>query len=319
MTTETQPQGADNQTCDLEEAGLDTTHSLQGTCDSQSGVQITAHTLQDKIVVIKYGGSTIQTDSSAKIDPVILDIAALKAQGLLPVVVHGGGKAITEWLGLIGHESHFVDGRRVTDDVTLNVVEMVLGGLVNKQLVAAFCTAGCPAVGLSGVDGGLLQVVKREHPGGDLGWVGDVAEVRAEAIFALLEKGFVPVIAPFGADAEGQRYNVNADSAAGAIAAALGAEKMVLLTDVPGILRETKGSAGARELIPAVTPEGIAELIADGTISGGMIPKVEACLNALAHGAGGVQILDGRAPHALLSLLLEGQKIGTLIRGGDTA
>jgi acetylglutamate kinase len=264
-----------------------------------------------KIVVIKYGGSTIQKEG-AEVDPVILDIIWLKQVGLLPVVIHGGGKAITSMLNKLGHQAQWVDGLRVTDDTTMEVVEMVLGGAVNQQLVAAFGANGCPAVGLTGVDGNLLQVRKKNHPAGDLGWVGEVKAVKADAIHALLTAGFIPVIAPLGVDEDGHRYNVNADSAAGAIAGALGAEKLILLTDVPGIMRET---ATGKEVLSEVTPTQIAELIENGTIRGGMVPKVEACLEALRQGAKHVHILDGGQRHALLLEVFTDRGIGTLVRG----
>ena len=266
------------------------------------------------MLVIKYGGSTIRTDGSP--DPVIGDIIELHKKGLQPVVVHGGGKAISSLLEQLGHQSHFLDGYRVTDDVTLKAATMVLGGDMNKRLVAAFQAAGSPAVGITGVDGGLLTVTKKHNAGGDLGFVGEVKAADVSVIRALTAAGFIPVIAPLGADREGQIYNINADSAAGAIAGALEAENMYLLTDVPGILHET--SAG-RELLPEATPALIADLIADGTISGGMIPKVEACLEALRHGASHVHIINGNDPHALLHEALENRGGGTIIRGGETA
>ncbi|ARU61122.1 acetylglutamate kinase [Tumebacillus avium] len=258
-----------------------------------------------KIVVIKYGGSSIEPDSG-EIDPVILDIIWLKQVGLYPVVVHGGGKAINRLLERLGHQAQFIDGLRVTDEPTLEAVEMVLGGLVNQQLVAAFHAGGCKAVGLTGVDGGLLAAQKITHEKGDLGRVGEVMAVHAEPIHALLQNGFLPVIAPLGCDEQGARYNINADSAAGAIAAALGAEKLILLTDVPGILQ-------AGELINQVTPEEVDALLADGTIQGGMVPKVEACLAALHGGAQQVHILNGKEPHALLLEIFTERGVGTLV------
>jgi acetylglutamate kinase len=262
-----------------------------------------------KIVVIKYGGSTIQADGQG-VDPVILDIIWLKQVGLQPVVVHGGGKAITSLLARLGHPAQFVDGLRVTDETTMEVVEMVLGGQVNKQLVSSFGAHGCPAVGITGVDGNMLRVQKKQHPHGDLGLVGEVTNVNAAPIQALLQGGFIPVIAPVGVDENGTRYNVNADSAAGAIAGALGAEKLILLTDVPGIMR-------GGEVLSEVTPAQIDELIAEGTISGGMVPKVEACLNALRHGARHVHILNGNERHALLLEVFTDRGIGTLVHGDE--
>jgi acetylglutamate kinase len=264
-----------------------------------------------KVVVVKYGGSTIQPDADrSEIDPVILDIIWLKQVGLLPVVVHGGGKAITKMLNRLGHQAQFVDGLRVTDETTMEVVEMVLGGQVNKQLVASFGAAGCSAVGLTGVDANLLQVRKKHHAGGDLGLVGEVARVQPDVLLNLLAGGFIPVIAPIGVDENGTRYNVNADSAAGAIAGALNAEKLILLTDVPGIMKN-----GA--VLSEVTAAQISDLIADGTVSGGMVPKVEACLEALSYGARHVHILNGNERHALLLEVFTKKGIGTLVRGGE--
>ncbi|KEO81590.1 acetylglutamate kinase [Tumebacillus flagellatus] len=265
-----------------------------------------------KIVVVKYGGSTIQADGDRpdRIDPVILDIIWLKQVGLQPVVVHGGGKAITKMLNALGHQAQFVDGLRVTDGPTMEVVEMVLGGQVNKQLVAAFGAAGSPAVGITGVDGHLLQVRKKNHPGGDLGLVGEVAGVQTGVLKALLSGGFIPVIAPIGVDEHGTRYNVNADSAAGAIAGALSAEKLILLTDVPGIMQNGT-------VLSEVTAADILRLIDEGTIHGGMVPKVEACLNALEYGARHVHILNGNERHALLLEVFTKNGIGTLVRGGE--
>jgi acetylglutamate kinase len=266
-----------------------------------------------KVVVIKYGGSTIGLDGDP-IDSVILDIIWLKQVGLQPVIVHGGGKAISNLLQRLDHPSQFVGGLRVTDNQTMEVVEMVLGGHINKQLVAAFGANGCPAVGVTGVDGSLLRVKKKQHPGGDLGLVGEVEKVNVGMIQTLLQGGFIPVIAPIGVDEKGTRYNINADSAAGAIAGALGAEKLIVLTDVPGIMRETPSG---RQVISEITPKEIAELISQGIISGGMVPKVEACLEALSQGAQHVHILNGNDRHALLLEVFTDKGIGTLVRGGE--
>ncbi|HEU4965000.1 MAG TPA: acetylglutamate kinase [Bacilli bacterium] len=268
-----------------------------------------------KIIVIKYGGSTITPDSGA-VDPVILDIIWMKRVGLQPVIVHGGGKAISHLLERLGHQARFLDGLRVTDETTMEVVEMVLGGQVNKQLVSSFTANGCAAAGLTGVDGGTLQVSRKQHPDGDIGLVGEVQAVDTTLVHTLLQGGFIPVIAPVGLDEHGVRYNVNADSAAGAIAGALGAEKLILLTDVPGIMQET---AEGRKVLSQVTPAQIADLIEDGTIRGGMVPKVEACLNALDQGARHVHILNGKQKHALLLEVFTDRGIGTLVRGENEA
>lgn len=265
----------------------------------------------DKIVVIKYGGSTI-TPGHGDLDPVILDIIWMKRVGLQPVVVHGGGKAISRLLARLGHPAEFLDGLRITDEPTMEAVEMVLGGQINKQLVAAFTASGCPAAGITGVDGNTLQAARRRHPSGDIGLVGDIRHVDTTLIRTLLQGGFIPVIAPIGVDESGIRYNINADSAAGAIAGALDAEKLILLTDVPGILHDTPSG---REVLSEVTPAQIRDLIADGTIQGGMIPKVEACLQALDHGARHVHILNGNQKHALLLEVFTDRGIGTLVQG----
>jgi len=267
-----------------------------------------------KVVVIKYGGSTIGLDGNF-VDSVILDIIWLKQVGLMPVIVHGGGKAINNLLARLEHPSQFVGGLRVTDNQTMEVVEMVLGGHINKQLVAAFGANGCPAIGMTGVDGNLLRVSKKQHPAGDLGLVGEIEQVNVELIHTLLQGGFVPVVAPIGVDERGVRYNINADSAAGAIAGALGAEKLIVLTDVPGIMRETPSG---REVVSEITPTEIFDMIEDGVISGGMVPKVEACLEALRQGAKHVHILNGNDRHALLLEVFTDKGIGTLVRGGDT-
>lgn len=259
-----------------------------------------------KIFVIKYGGSAM----GGRLTDVILDIIWLKQVGIRPVVVHGGGKEITAMLEKLGLPARFVDGLRVTDEAAMDVVEMVLAGRVNPRLVAAFNRRDGGAVGLSGVDGGLLRVVKKHHPAGDIGYVGEVVDVNTELLETLLDKRLIPVIAPIGVDEEGRRYNVNADEAAGAVAGALKAEKLFLITDVPGILRE--GPSGS-EVISRITAEEIRRLVASGEIRGGMIPKVQACLAALAAGAKHVHIINGEDPHALLLEVFTDRGIGTMV------
>jgi acetylglutamate kinase len=264
-----------------------------------------------KIVVIKYGGSAM----GGPFEQVILDMVWLSHVGIKPVVVHGGGKEISAILNRLGIEARFLDGFRVTDPETMDVVEMVLAGKINKRIVSMFGKHGVKAVGLSGVDAGTLQVKKKVHPQGDLGQVGEVLRVETGLLTSLLDAGFIPVVAPIGVDEDGARYNVNADSAAGAIAGALGAEKLVLLTDVPGIMRETEHG---KEVISQITAGEIRELVKDGTIYGGMVPKVEACLGALASGAKHVHIVNGEEPHALLLEVFTDQGIGTMVLGGDS-
>ncbi|MFC4768299.1 acetylglutamate kinase [Effusibacillus consociatus] len=262
-----------------------------------------------KTMVIKYGGSAM----GGPFEQVILDIIWLKQAGIRPVVVHGGGKEITGLLNRLQIESQFVDGLRVTDAETMNVAEMVLGGSINKRIAATFYKNGVAAVGLTGVDGGLLKVRQKRE---ELGLVGEVVSVNSSFLTQLLDAGVVPIIAPIGVDENGVRYNVNADSAAGAIAGALHAEKLVLLTDVPGILRNTPNG---KQVLNQITPEGIQLLIEEGQITGGMVPKVEACLQALAAGAKHVHILNGEEPHALLLEVFTDQGIGTMVIGEETA
>ncbi|TCS74154.1 N-acetylglutamate kinase [Effusibacillus lacus] len=262
-----------------------------------------------KTMVIKYGGSAM----GGPFEQVILDIIWLKQAGIRPVVVHGGGKEISAMLNRLQIESKFVDGLRVTDSETMNVVEMVLGGSVNKRIAATFHKHGVPAVGLTGVDGGLLRVKQKRA---ELGLVGEVVEVSHSLLDQMLNASVVPIIAPIGVDDNGVRYNVNADSAAGAIAGALQAEKLVLLTDVPGIMCETQDG---KQVLNQITPAGIQQLMEEGQITGGMVPKVEACLQALAAGAKHVHILNGEEPHALLLEVFTDQGIGTMVIGGESA
>ncbi|MBX6394581.1 MAG: acetylglutamate kinase [Alicyclobacillaceae bacterium] len=259
-----------------------------------------------KTFVIKYGGSAM----GDRFTDVILDILWLKQVGIRPVVVHGGGKEITAMLERLGHQARFVEGLRVTDETVMEVVEMVLSGRVNPRLVAAFNRRGGEAVGLSGVDGNLLRVVKKRHPAGDIGFVGEVVRVNTELLEGLLDRHMIPVIAPIGVDEDGRRYNVNADEAAGAIAGALRAEKLFLITDVPGIMR--KGPEGL-EVVSRITAGEIRRMVETGEIYGGMIPKVQACLSALAAGAKHVHIINGEDPHALLLEVFTDQGIGTMV------
>ena len=258
----------------------------------------------DKTIVIKYGGSA-QTDPELRASFAV-DVVLLKYIGLRPVIVHGGGPQIGATLKRLGRESTFVDGLRVTDDETMEVVEMVLGGKLNREIVALVQQAGGRALGLTGSDGGMLRVEKLREP--DLGRVGSVVGVDPAAIRAATDAGFVPVIAPIGVDAQGVTHNVNADEAAGAIAIALRAEKLILLTDVEGV----KDAGG--KLIRQLGVEEARKQIAEGTIRGGMIPKVECCMTALEGGVASTHVIDGRMLHAILLEIFTDGGVGTLIR-----
>ncbi len=266
-------------------------------------------------VVVKYGGHAMGEEGAA-VD-FGRDIALLKQVGINPVIVHGGGPQINAMLNRLQIKSTFIDGLRVTDATMVEVVEMVLAGTVNKQVAGLVSQAGALAVGISGKDGGLIRARKlsrtRKDPAShiesvlDLGYVGEPAHVDTRVIHALTGAGLVPVIAPVGAGEDGQTYNINADTVAGAVAGALNANRLLLLTDVPGVLDKSGG------LIADLSLSDIARMIADGTISGGMIPKVETCLEAIRQGVKGATILDGRVPHALLLELFTEGGIGTLI------
>jgi acetylglutamate kinase len=257
-----------------------------------------------KTVVVKYGGHAMG-EGGASFAP---DVVLLRQVGINPIVVHGGGPQINRMLDRLGIKSNFVNGLRVTDAEVMEVVEMVLAGTINKQLVAAINHAGGCAIGLTGKDGNLLQARKLTR-NGDLGFVGEPTRIDADVLARFTDVEMIPVIAPIGVGAAGETYNINADTVAGAVAAAAKAARFLLLTDVPGVLDADK------KLIPELTAGEARRLIADGTISGGMIPKVETCLEAVDGGVEAAVILDGRVPHAiLLELFTEGA--GTLIRGG---
>jgi acetylglutamate kinase len=259
----------------------------------------------DRTVVIKYGGSAMSDEELRA--SFAVDVVLLKFIGLRPVIVHGGGPQIGATLERLGIASSFVDGLRVTTDETMDVVEMVLGGKVNREIVALVQKGGGRAVGLTGNDGGMIQVTRRETPDADLGRVGRVVSVDPSSIAAVTEAGFIPVIAPIGVDADGVTHNVNADEAAGAVARALRAEKLILLTDVAGV----KGADG--ELTPKLSVEHARKQIEEGTIRGGMIPKVGCCIDALEAGVGTTTIVDGRVSHALLLEIFTDGGVGTLL------
>ena len=259
-------------------------------------------------ILVKYGGHAMGGGAAAG-NPFAHDIVLLKQVGINPIVVHGGGPQIGHMLQRLGIKSRFVDGLRVTDRETMEVVEMVLAGTINKQLVAAINAAGGCAIGLTGKDGGLIRARKVTRNGDDLGFVGEPEHVDDRVLETCRQSDIIPIIAPIGVGAAGETYNINADTVAGAVAAAVRARRFLLLTDVPGVLDADK------QLIPELTAAQARRLIADGTISGGMIPKVETCLEAVEGGVEAAVIVDGRVPHAiLLELFTEGA--GTLIRGG---
>ncbi len=265
-----------------------------------------------KSFVIKYGGHAMVDAELAQV--FARDIVLLKQVGINPIVVHGGGPQIGQMLDRLQIKSHFVNGLRVTDAATVEVVEMVLAGSINKQIVSAINTNGGSAVGISGKDGGLIKArrVTGQANGQtvDLGFVGDPSEINPQALKALEVSGLVPVIAPIGFGEAGETFNINADTAAGAIAAAVKATRLLMLTDVAGVLDE-QGT-----LLPELSVSQVRELMRDGTISGGMIPKLETCIEAVEGGVDAAVILDGRVPHALLLEIFTPHGVGTLIRRG---
>ena len=259
-------------------------------------------------VVIKYGGAALVNEEIKS--TIIKDIALMKFVGFKPVVVHGGGKDINKALESVGIEPQFKDGLRVTDEETMEVVQEVLVGKVNKSLVTELCLQGINAVGVCGKDSGFMKVKKATPNGLDLGLVGEVTEVDTTLINTLLDNDFVPVISTVGVDEEGNSYNVNADYAAVAVAGALNAEKLVFITDVAGVMRDVNDP---NSVISTTNTAEINELIADGTIAGGMIPKVQCCLAGVNAGVKNVHILDGRIAHCLILEIFTNKGIGTLI------
>lgn len=259
-------------------------------------------------VVIKYGGAALVNEEIKS--TIIKDIALVKFVGFKPVVVHGGGKDINKALERVGIEPQFKDGLRVTDEETMEVVQEVLVGKVNKSLVTELCLQGINAVGVCGKDSGFMKVKKATPNGLDLGLVGEVTEVDTTLINTLLDNDFVPVISTVGVDEEGNSYNVNADYAAVAVAGALNAEKLVFITDVAGVMRDVNNP---NSVISTTNTAEINELIADGTIAGGMIPKVQCCLAGVNAGVKNVHILDGRIAHCLILEIFTNKGIGTLI------
>ena len=270
-----------------------------------------------KTVVIKYGGHAMLNQELK--EAVLTDLVLMKYVGMNPVIVHGGGPEITDMLNRVGKESRFVDGLRVTDKETMEIVEMVLVGKINKEIVTMISRIGGRAVGLSGKDGDLFEAVKkyrkvRTPEGGeemaDIGFVGDISRVNPEIVATVISEGYIPVVAPVAVGQDGQSYNVNADYAAGRLASALGADKLIILTDVEGIMADRSDPAS---LFSKLKADDIPRLIDRGIIEGGMIPKVECCLDALASGVKTTHILDGRELHSILLELLTDKGIGTMV------
>ncbi len=264
-----------------------------------------------KIIVVKYGGSAMSNEELQR--NVIKDVTLLKLVGFKPIIVHGGGKEISRWVGKVGKEARFVGGLRVTDDETMEIAEMVLNK-VNKNLVRMVSELGVRAVGVSGKDGGLLTCDKKYFEGEDIGYVGEITHVDPKVLYDLLEKDFLPIVAPIGLDEQFQTYNINADDAACAIAKAVGADKLVFLTDIEGLYKDIDDKSSFISRLSASQAE---ELIEGGFIGGGMLPKLHNCTEAIREGVGRVHILDGRIAHCLLLEIFTNQGIGTAIIADD--
>ena len=262
-----------------------------------------------KIVVVKYGGNAMVNEQLK--EQVMEDIALLWLIGIKVVLVHGGGPEISETMQKLGKQAVFVDGLRVTDKETVDIVQMVLAGKVNKSLVNLLQMKGGHAVGLSGIDGGIIEA-KMKNP--DLGYVGEITKIRTQPITDLLEKNYIPVISTVASDRQGNTYNINGDTAAAYIAGALGAERLIMMTDLAGILRDQDDPS---TLIPHITISEAAQLYREGIISGGMIPKVDCCLEAIQHGVKKVIIMDGRVSHSILMEILTDEGAGTMVVGDE--
>lgn len=260
-----------------------------------------------KIIVVKYGGSAMSNEELQK--NVIKDVTLLKLVGFKPIIVHGGGKEISRWVGKVGKEAKFINGLRVTDEETMEIAEMVLNK-VNKSLVTMVEELGVKAVGVSGKDGGLLQVEKKYSDGQDIGYVGEITGVNPDILFDMLEKDYLPIIAPIGLDKDYNTYNINADDAACAIAKAVHAEKLAFLTDIEGLYKDINDKS---TFISRLTASEAESLIHDGYIGGGMLPKLNNCTSAIRNGVNRVHILDGRLAHCLLLEIFTNQGIGTAI------
>ncbi|WP_026488078.1 acetylglutamate kinase [Butyrivibrio sp. XBB1001] len=259
-----------------------------------------------KVIVVKYGGSAMSNPELQK--SVITDVTLLKLVGFKPIIVHGGGKAISNWVSKVGKEAEFVNGLRVTDAETMEIAEMVLGR-VNKQLVTMVQELGVKSIGISGKDSGLLHVTKKFSDGKDIGFVGEVDKVDPKVLFDLLDNDYLPIVAPVGFDDNFDTYNINADDAACAIAKAVGADKLAFLTDIEGVYKDIKDPS---TFISRLTCSEADALIASGNIGGGMLPKLNNCTNAIREGVNKVHILDGRIPHCLLLEIFTNKGVGTM-------
>ena len=261
-----------------------------------------------KIIVVKYGGNAMINPQLK--EQVMEDIALLWLIGVKVVLVHGGGPEISETMAKLGKKAVFVDGLRVTDKETVDIVQMVLAGKINKTLVNLIQMKGGHAVGLSGIDGGIIEAKMKNEA---LGYVGEITKIRTQPITDLLEKNYIPVVSTVASDRQGNTYNINGDTAAAYIAGALGAERLIMMTDIAGILRDKDDPS---TLIPQITVNEAKDLFEEGVISGGMIPKVDCCIEALEHGVKNVIIMDGRIPHSILMELLTDEGAGTMVTKG---
>ncbi len=263
-----------------------------------------------KIVVVKYGGNAMVSEELR--EQVMEDIVLLWLVGVRVVLVHGGGPEISEMMSRLGKKPEFVDGLRVTDQETVDIVQMVLAGKVNKTLVKLLEVKGGKAMGISGMDGGLIEAKMKRA---ELGYVGSITGVNIEPVMDLLEKGYIPVISTLGCDREGNTYNINGDTAAAYIAGALGAERLIMMTDIAGVLRDKNDPT---TLIPELTIGEAIKLFEENVIAGGMIPKVECCIDAIHRGVERVIIMDGRVPHSILMEILTDEGAGTMVYGEET-
>ena len=260
-----------------------------------------------QIVVVKYGGNAM-IDEALK-EQVMEDIVLLWLIGVKVVLVHGGGPDISQMMAKLGKKSEFVNGLRVTDKETVEIAQMVLAGKVNKSLVNLLGKKGGRAIGISGVDGGLIEAKFKNE---ELGYVGEITAINIDPVVDLLEKGYIPVVSTIGCDAEGNTFNINGDTAAARIAGALTAKRLIMMTDIAGVLRDKDDPS---TLIPSITVKEAKKLFEDGVISGGMIPKVDCCIDAIDHGVKKVIIMDGRVPHSILMELLTDEGAGTMVVG----
>ena len=264
-----------------------------------------------KVVVVKYGGNAMVNEQLKQ--QVMEDVVLLWLIGVKVVLVHGGGPEISQTMKALGKEAVFVDGLRVTDRETVDIVQMVLAGKINKTLVNLLEMKGGHAMGISGMDGRLIEAKVKDPR---LGYVGQITSINIQPVFDLLEKGYIPVISTLGCDREGNAYNINGDTAAAEVAGALEAERLIMLSDIPGLLRDKDDPSS---LIPEITLQQADELFKEGVISGGMIPKVDCCVTAIHQGVKNVVIMDGRIPHSILMELLTNEGAGTWIRGEENA